>query len=46
MPETIRVKTPGGVGQVWGVDQGKVLVEMDYMYLVEFNPEDVERIEE
>ena len=46
MPETIRVKTPVGVGTVWGIDRGKVLVEMDYMYLVEFNPEDVERIEE
>ena len=46
MPEAIWVKTPVGVGQVWGIDRGKVLVEMDYMYLVEFNPEDVERIEE
>jgi|GEM_PF-2469530 len=46
MTETIRVKTPVGVGQVWGIDRGKVLVEMDYLYLVEFNPEDVERIEE
>jgi hypothetical protein len=46
LPETIRVKTPVGVGQVWGIDRGKVLVEMDYMYLVEFDPGQVERIEE
>lgn len=46
MLETIRVKTPCGIGQVWGIDQGKVLVEMDYMYLVAFNPEDIGRIEE
>ncbi len=44
--EAIKVKTPDGIGQVWGIDRGKVLVEMDHMYLVEFNPEDVERIEE
>ena len=46
MPEAIWVKTPAGIGQVWGVDRGKVLVEMDYMYLVEFDPGQVERIEE
>ena len=46
MTETIRVKTPVGVGQVWGIDKNQVLVEFDWRYLVEFNPEDVERIEE
>jgi len=46
MPETIYVKTPAGAGILWGIDRGKVLVEMDYMYLVEFNPEEVERIED
>lgn len=45
MLETIYVKTPGGVGILWGIDRDKVLVEMDYMYLVEFDLEDVERIE-
>ena len=39
------VTTPHGVGQVWGIDRGKVLVEMDYMYLVEFAPEEVEGLE-
>ena len=43
--DTIRVMTPGGPGILWGIDRGKVLVEMDYSYLVEFDPEDVEGIE-
>jgi len=46
MPEAIWVKTPAGIGQVWGVDRGKVLVEMDYMYLVGMRLDQVERIEE
>lgn len=43
--DTIRVMTPCGPGILWGIDRGKVLVEMDYSYLVEFDPEDVEGIE-
>ncbi len=46
MPETIRVKTPVGVGVVWGIDQDQVLVEFDYMYLVGLRLDQVERIEE
>ncbi len=41
----IEVMTPSGPGIIWGIDRGKVLVEMDYSYLVEFEPGDVERIE-
>ena len=41
----IEVMTPSGPGIIWGIDKGKVLVEMDYSYLVEFEPGDVERIE-
>ena len=41
----IEVMTPAGPGIVWGIGPGKVLVEMDYSYLVEFEPGDVERIE-
>lgn len=41
----IEVMTPSGPGIIWGIDRGKVLVEMDYSYLVEFEPEQVERIE-
>lgn len=43
--ERIEVMTPAGPGIVFGIDRGKVLVEMDYSYLVEFEPEQVERIE-
>jgi hypothetical protein len=43
--ERIEVMTPCGPGIIWGIDRGKVLVEMDYSYLVEFRPEDVEGIE-
>lgn len=43
--ERIEVMTPSGPGIVWGIAPGKVLVEMDYSYLVEFDPEDVEGIE-
>ena len=43
--DVIQVLTPVGVGQVWGIGPGKVLVEMDWMHLVEFDLEDVERIE-
>ncbi|HHY01156.1 MAG TPA: hypothetical protein GX531_07295 [Methanothermobacter sp.] len=42
----IEVMTPVGTGIVWGIEPGKVLVEMDYSYLVEFEPGDVEREEE
>ena len=41
----IEVMTPAGPGIIWGIGPGKVLVEMDYSYLVEFDPEDVEGIE-
>lgn len=41
----IEVMTPSGPGIVWGIAPGKVLVEMDYGYLVEFEPGQVERIE-
>ncbi len=44
--ERIEVMTPAGPGIIWGIDRGKVLVEMDYSYLVEFEPGDVEREEE
>ena len=37
--ENIMVFTPCGVGKVWGIDRGQVLVEMDYVYLVSFTPE-------
>jgi hypothetical protein len=43
--DSIRVMTPCGPGIVYGIDRGKVIVEMDYMYLVEFDPEQVERVE-
>lgn len=46
MLETIRVKTPAGVGTVWGIDKNEVLVEFDYRYLVGLSPEQVERLEE
>lgn len=46
MPETIRVKTPVGIGTVWGIDQDQVLVEFDYMYLVGLRLDQVECIEE
>ena len=36
------VMTPGGPGIVWGIDKGKVLVEMEFSYLVEYNLGDVE----
>ena len=39
---TIRVNTPLGPGQVWGIDRGKIIVEMDYTYTVDFDPEDVD----
>ena len=35
------VITPGGHGRVWGIEGGKVLVEMDFSYLVEYDPQDV-----
>lgn len=43
--DTIRVMTPCGPGILWGIAPGKVIVEMDYMYLVEFGLEQVEGIE-
>lgn len=39
------VMTPAGFGEVWGIDNGKVLVEMDYRYLVEFDLKNVEGID-
>ena len=45
MMDHIEVMTPCGPGIVFGIDRGKVLVEMDYTYLVEFDPGQVERIE-
>ncbi len=44
--DIIRVMTPCGPGIVWGIDRGKVLVEMDYSYLVEFDMEQVKGMEE
>jgi hypothetical protein len=44
--KTIRVKTPVGVGTVWGIDKNQVLVEFDYRYLVGLRLDQVERIEE
>ena len=38
---TIRVNTSLGPGQVWGIDRGKIIVEMDWQY-VEFDPEEVD----
>jgi len=32
--ERIEVMTPSGPGIIWGIGPGKVLVEMDYSYLV------------
>ena len=46
MSETIQVQTPVGAGILWGIAPGKVLVEMDYTYLVEFDLGQVERVEE
>lgn len=43
---TITVQTPVGVGQVFGIDRGVVLIEFDYRYLVAMAPELVERIDE
>lgn len=42
--EPITVRTPGGIGQVWGIDRGKVIVKMDWQYLVGFKPEEVEHV--
>ena len=36
------VVTPHGTGKFWGLEQGKVVVEMDFSYLVHYDPEDVE----
>ena len=44
--QSIHVKTPLGPGQVWGIDRGKVIVEMDWQYLVSFDPDGVGRDEE
>ena len=45
MQRKYEVKTPSGVGYVWGIGPGKVIVEMDYHYLVEFDPEEIEPLE-
>ena len=42
---TIRVNTSLGPGQVWGIDRGKIIVEMDWQYLVGYPVEQVERVE-
>ena len=39
------VITPCGVGRVWGIAPGKVVVEFDYEYLVEFPLSDVKSYE-
>ena len=39
--QAIYVKTPHGPGTVWGIDRGKIIVEMDWQY-VEFDPEEVD----
>ena len=43
--DTIRVKTPGGPGILWGIDRGKIIVEHDWQYLVGYPVEQVERVE-
>lgn len=42
--DIVRVMTPCGPGIIWGIGPGKVLVEMDHRYLVEFEPDQVERM--
>ena len=37
----MKVITPLGPGIVWGIEPGKVIVEMEFSYLVSFLPEDV-----
>ena len=41
----IEVQTPRGRGIVWGIAPGKVIVEMDFMYLVEYDPERIKPYE-
>ena len=41
----IYVITPGGIGPVWGIDRDKVIVELDYEYLVSYNVDQVEGLE-
>ena len=43
--EPITVKTPRGVGVVWGIDRGLIICEMDSMYIVGFKPDEVKRVE-
>ena len=40
--QAIYVNTPLGPGTVWGIDRGKIIVEVDYTYTVEFAPKDVD----
>ena len=39
------VQTPVGVGIVWGIAPGKVLIDVGYSFLVEFGREEIEPIE-
>ena len=41
----IEVNTPGGRGTVWGIDRGKVIVEHDFMYLVEYEASQVKGVD-
>ncbi len=41
----IEVNTPQGRGTVWGIDRCKVIVEHDFMYLVEYEADQVEGVE-
>jgi hypothetical protein len=42
MMGSLLVKTPCGVGSVWGIGPGVVLVELDYSYLVAFRLDEIE----
>ena len=37
----MKVITPLGPGIVWGIEPGKVIVEMDFSHLVSFDPDEV-----
>lgn len=39
------VTTPCGIGVVWGIGPGTVVVEFDYEFLVEFQPHEVKSYE-
>ena len=44
MPPIV-VLTPCGPGVVWGIAPGRVIVEHEWQYLVEYNIEEVEGVE-